>query len=203
MTAPPYEYPTRTMSWRSSSRIWLTTSWTWVVRSTSGLARWNSFAESSQARREYLVTASGESTADSSPPVGATPTTVDKHERCHESKAFHGLSQTAAQGHPVSAIGGRPESERFLGCWPGKNTRMPMKYSFEFPVGTVEKHRVSFDWGQWFGLATIRVDGAVVDHERHIYGTSVTRNYEVKVGASENAFHSHRKDPQAISRWIP
>jgi hypothetical protein len=35
------------------------------------------------------------------------------------------------------------------------------------------------------GWATIKVDGVEVDRERRIYGTSLTRNYEVSVGVSE------------------
>jgi hypothetical protein len=60
-----------------------------------------------------------------------------------------------------------------------------MRNDFDFEVGSVEKHLVTFHWGQWFGLATIEVDGVEVDHERHMYGTSLTRHYEVSVGASE------------------
>jgi hypothetical protein len=70
----------------------------------------------------------------------------------------------------------------------GKSGRLqvlPMRNDFDFKVGSFEKHLVMFHWGQWLGLATIKVDGVEVDHERHIYGTSLTRNYEVAVGASE------------------
>jgi hypothetical protein len=60
-----------------------------------------------------------------------------------------------------------------------------MKNDFDFRVGSLEKHLVAFHWGQWLGLATIKVDGVEVDRERRIYGASLTRNYEVSVGASE------------------
>ena len=67
-----------------------------------------------------------------------------------------------------------------------------MRNDFDFEVGGVEKHLVTFHWGQWLGLATIKVDDVEVEHERHIFGTPLTRNYEVSVGASE------RKDPKAL-----
>jgi hypothetical protein len=44
---------------------------------------------------------------------------------------------------------------------------------------------VAFHWGQWWGLATISVDGVEFHHERHNFGVSLTRNYEVLVGATE------------------
>jgi hypothetical protein len=60
-----------------------------------------------------------------------------------------------------------------------------MHYDFDFEVGSLEKHLVGFHWGQWWGWAIIKVDGVEVDRERHNFGASLTRNYEVSVGAAE------------------
>jgi len=67
----------------------------------------------------------------------------------------------------------------------GRLQILPMRNDFDFEVGSFEKHLVTFHWGQWLGLATIKVDGVEADRERRIYGTSLTRNYEVSVGVSE------------------
>jgi hypothetical protein len=68
----------------------------------------------------------------------------------------------------------------------GENRRMKMNYNFGFEVGTLEKHSVAFHWGQWWGLATISVDGVEVHHERHNFSPNkLTRIYEVTVGTSE------------------
>ena len=64
---------------------------------------------------------------------------------------------------------------------------MKTNYDYEFEVGTTEKHRVAFHWGQWWGLATITVDGAEVHHERHNFSLgTLTRVYEASVGVSES-----------------
>lgn len=54
-----------------------------------------------------------------------------------------------------------------------------------FEVGREEKHHVEFRWGQFWGLARIWVDGVEVLHERHNFGLSLTRRYEVSVGDVE------------------
>ena len=64
---------------------------------------------------------------------------------------------------------------------------MKTNYDYEFEVGTTEKHRVAFHWGQWWGLATITVDGAEIHHERHNFSLgTLTRVYEASVGVSES-----------------
>jgi hypothetical protein len=64
---------------------------------------------------------------------------------------------------------------------------MTMNYNFGFEVGTLEKHSVAFHWGQWWGLATLSVDGVEVHHERHNFSSpnKLSRIYEVAVGTSE------------------
>jgi hypothetical protein len=63
---------------------------------------------------------------------------------------------------------------------------MKTNYDFGFEVGALEKHAVTFHWGQWWGLATINVDGVEVHHERHNFSLNkLTRVYEISLGASE------------------
>jgi hypothetical protein len=58
-------------------------------------------------------------------------------------------------------------------------TRFDVKFAFE--VGTIEKHEVSFHWGQWSGDAHISVDGVPVLDEKHVLGLGADEVHAVVI----------------------
>jgi hypothetical protein len=61
----------------------------------------------------------------------------------------------------------------------------PWDVGFGFDVGSTERHRVSFAWGQWRTEAAIFVDGTRVFRKRSFFAFRVLNRYEVTVGDHE------------------
>ena len=70
----------------------------------------------------------------------------------------------------------------------GQNYGVNLDVAFEFNVGVVESHQVSFNWRQVWGKASICVDGEEVLRENHFFGVKKTKVYKTTVGVSE--FHA-------------
>ena len=72
------------------------------------------------------------------------------------------------------------------------NTHHPSRFDVHLSFN-VDEHVVVFDWFQFWGYASIQVDGTEVLEEHHNLGTALVRTYETQVGPHEVIIEKHRK----------
>jgi hypothetical protein len=65
-------------------------------------------------------------------------------------------------------------------------------HSLTFTVGTSEIHRVEFEWDQFWGGVSIRVDGVVIRDEIRMLSVHLVKTWQFDVG--ENERHAVRID---------
>jgi hypothetical protein len=55
----------------------------------------------------------------------------------------------------------------------------------QFEVGQEERHKVEFSFDRFSGATKIKVDGSMVDSQRAMFSSQITKRYEFGVGQAE------------------